>query len=394
MQAYEATQDVCITIFAHGIMSVKPHLLNNIFNFITDTVENTRYQGIIRDIRNDSFLYNGQAMQSQGLKRISLDGPLYDNGARAIATLFDYTSKRCPSQADTLHHYYTFGWSGLFSPQARKKAAQALYDSLEPLIAHYTKKYNSKPKIRIIGYSHGANMVAALGSLSEVNPDVVWVDELILLGMPVHKIEHYWLHSPLFKHIYHVYSYSDHVQYLDIFTHLGHFASKQFKNYRRLKLPHNLTQIELKVTRPARGTRKNKSAYYHKSGIFSGKARCLRDASPGHIELWFLGWAAELYRKDFILYPIPYVAFLPCFLEQVNRRNHIRPIRPARPVIIDVRPYDERMIIRDKNSYHNVTVVPFFSEAEINELKSMASLAQPVHYTLHAHMERADSYLT
>src|SRR5690606_11412780 len=115
---------------------------------------------------------------------INLNCPLNTNGASAIATLFDLTRKQCSSQIQTTHHYYTFGWSGLFSPRARKQAAQELYNALQSLIARYQTTYKITPKIRLIGYSHGANVVAALGSLEHVHPERTQIDELILLGMP------------------------------------------------------------------------------------------------------------------------------------------------------------------------------------------------------------------
>jgi hypothetical protein len=360
------------------------------FRFINDDIDNSDYKKIIAKIRNDSFLYNGQAMQNRGLRPINLNCPINSNGASAIATLFDLTRKQCLSQIQAAHHYYTFGWSGLFSPNARKQAAQELYNALQSLIARYRITYKITPKIRLIGYSHGANVVAALGALEHVSPDNVQVDELILIGMPVHKIEHLWLHSPLFKRIYHVYSFSDHVQYLDIFTEPIFFAHKIFKDYSDLPLPDNLVQIELRVTRPKRGTKENKSALYHRREIISGKARTLRDASPGHIELWFLGWSGELYRKDFILYPIPYIAFLPRFLEEINQWKDID---PGVPIVIDVRPYDKRMIIREKYSFDNVQVCPFLPHATLNELKSLSYKAQPDTYTLEKHLKHASQYL-
>lgn len=390
LHAVESKPDICVTIFVHGIMSVKPHLFTNMFRFINDNIDDSDYKNTITKIRNDSFLFNGQAMQGKGLQPINLQCPINSNGASAIATLFDHTRKQCSSQIQTTHHYYTFGWSGLFSPRARKKAAQDLYHALQSLIAQYRNKYKINPKIRLIGYSHGANVVAALGSLNHVHPAHVYVDELILLGMPIHKIEHLWLHSPLFKRIYNVYSFSDHVPYLDIFTEPVYFANKTFKNYCDLPLPDNFVQIELRVTRPKRGTKENKSALYHRREIISGKARTLRDASPGHIELWFLGWAGELYRKDFVLYPIPYIAFLPRFLEEINQRKEIN---PELPIVIDVRPYDERMIIREKYSFDTVQICPFLPQATLDELKSLSYNAQPRNYTLEKHLKHAEKYL-
>ena len=91
----------------------------------------------------------------------------------------------------------------------------------------------------------------------------------------------------------------------------------------------------------------------------SGQKRLLRDASPGHLELWFFGWTAFNYRKNFPLYPFSLVHILPLLLnsiEQEERKNHL---------MLTLYPQEEELTLTyQKNKRHKktVTTYPFLSQ--------------------------------
>ena len=63
-------QEPWLTVFVHGIKSVKPHIsLDNFFRFMVDDIENTVYAKTIELMRKDPFFYKNQPMREIGLHR-------------------------------------------------------------------------------------------------------------------------------------------------------------------------------------------------------------------------------------------------------------------------------------------------------------------------------------
>src|SRR5688572_11381947 len=66
-----ADSETWITVFVHGIMSVKPHFsCGNCIRFILDRVQGTTYARTVEIIRQDPIFYQNQAMQEIGFKKI------------------------------------------------------------------------------------------------------------------------------------------------------------------------------------------------------------------------------------------------------------------------------------------------------------------------------------
>lgn len=108
--------------------------------------------------------------------------------------------------------FYAFGWSGRVSNLERYKAAQILYDELKQL----SQKENLNPKITIITHSHGGNVALNLAKVvNEKNDNMLKIDKVILLACPVQEQTKYFIKSPVFEKIYHIYSSLDSFQVLD-----------------------------------------------------------------------------------------------------------------------------------------------------------------------------------
>lgn len=161
-------RDVWVTVFVHGIMGVDAKTcFSNAFQFFTDHISNTAYARAIGHMRADPFFQKNQAMQNIGLQPIDLSN--YEKGYApgAIARTFNHVLSLCPYKQCSL--YATFGWSGLLSFKARHRDAQHFYRSLY-LLCQKIKSRGLNPKLRLLGYSHGANICLNLADVQQEEP--------------------------------------------------------------------------------------------------------------------------------------------------------------------------------------------------------------------------------
>lgn len=116
---------------------------------------------------------------------------------------------RNPQEYD-LDNFYTYGWhSAKLSSRHRKQVGEKLYDELKELLRN-----KQVSKLRLIGFSHGANVV--INSLSHLpfdNPDMEV--EVILIGMPVQESNKHNINNEFVTKTYSLYSKGDWIQRLD-----------------------------------------------------------------------------------------------------------------------------------------------------------------------------------
>ena len=255
----ETDEDIWVTIFVHGIMSIQPHLtIQNVMRFIRDDVHHTIYSKTVEYMRLDPYFYLNQAMQEFGLKKIDLNDLQPGHATNALAHIYDDVTKMV--SPGTQSNYYTFGWSGLLSPTSRYADSIRL---LEELTSELQEKYWQQgifPKIRLVGYSHGGNvclnLAAARQNTNKKSP--ISVDELILVGVPIQTETDYLANDPIFKKIYHFFSQKDRIQRIDFFSFNRVFSRRYFRNSNNFKVPKKLMQIDMKFLRKAQTFRKNK----------------------------------------------------------------------------------------------------------------------------------------
>jgi hypothetical protein len=396
----QPTKEVWLTIFVHGIMSVKPHLTTaNFLRFVNDKVDDTIYAKTVLLMRNDPYFYMNQAMQGLGLKKIDPSKITKGDASAILAIVFEAVDSFINAETPVTNHYYTFGWSGLMSQKNRILDAEELYKALASEIATFQQQ-GITPKIRIIGYSHGGNVCLNLARAHEKyhNAIPLSIDETILLGMPVQNETDYLVNDPIFKRIYHIYSRRDRIQKLDFFSFKRFFSRRVFKNRRDFKIPDKLLQIQLKCTRENK-TQSQRStipgAVYNtrSRAMVSGKSHYLRDASPGHTELWFFGWTPLHYRKNFPLYPLPAVALIPVIAKIAHDFDGQG--FSQRPTLIDIRPEHELVLVTNQRSFNVLTVMKFLPEHTLKALKDMAWQYAPDSYPENIYMQHIqDAYLT
>jgi hypothetical protein len=157
-----------------------------------------------------------------------------------------------------LNHCYFFCWPGDLSSKKRLISSEDLNKNLNKLTKHYEKKFEFKPQITLIGYSHGGNV--AVNLLAVKNNKDYSINKLILLGSPVQDdIKELIKNNTLFESVYLLYSRTDIVQVMDpqgaksrrkwtryMFTNKGHdkgkpcnwipfFSERVFKNNKEVK---------------------------------------------------------------------------------------------------------------------------------------------------------------
>lgn len=363
-----------ITVFVHGIMSVQPHLsLGNIIRLMNDCVENSFYSHTVYNIRTDTLFHRNQAMQGLGLLPIDKESTYAGDASCALATLFDQVYSWTNGSNPNNNYYYTYGWSGLLSPSIRLREAKEFYVALSHEIQRF-RDQGIEPKIRIVGYSHGGNVVLGLaaGRQEGLSEYPFTIDETILLGVPVQLDTDIFLNDPIFKKIYHFYSLSDRIQAIDCFSYKRLFSRKIFTKRRGFELPDNLIQIELRLMRNTTSKRYIPKAIdlrynFDNRAIIAGHSPLLRNSSPGHCELWFFGWTHAHYRNQFPLSPLPIVAIMPFVLEKVKEYEYL--YTPTCHMVADIRPEQEVLIVRRKNDPCSKHVIDFLTLDQLEQLK-------------------------
>ncbi|MBV8661401.1 MAG: hypothetical protein JO129_04620, partial [Candidatus Dependentiae bacterium] len=102
------------------------------------------------------------------------------------------------------------------SDSIRNKAAKILVEQIYEVVVDYYMRHNIIPKIRLIGFSHGGNVVLHVANYLPLYADMQDIEiEAWLFGTPVQIINHDLVNSDYFKAIYSIYSKKDIVQVID-----------------------------------------------------------------------------------------------------------------------------------------------------------------------------------
>src|SRR6266403_1123912 len=129
-------------------------------------------------------------------------------------TDFHYPSLRAQAlvAADPEHfnleHFYTFGWSGILTLAARKKAAHDLFYALKSLLLIYQGKYGCTPKIMLISHSHGGNVILHLAEIVDPDGFELHIAKAILLACPVQHHTVHLIGSAIFERLYSLHSHT------------------------------------------------------------------------------------------------------------------------------------------------------------------------------------------
>jgi len=123
-------------------------------------------------------------------------------------------NKRNPEEYG-LNNFYTFGWnSAKITSRQRKKVGNQLYQDLDSLLVNYKKKYRSV-KLRLIGFSHGGNVI--LNCMSHLPFSCKGIEtEVVLIATPIQESNKWYVNTPYVKRVYSLYSDGDWIQRIDM----------------------------------------------------------------------------------------------------------------------------------------------------------------------------------
>lgn len=139
--------------------------------------------------------------------------------AKLSASYYPFLRAQALVHADPIHfnleHFYTFGWSGKLTLEARKNAALNLFYALKLLSQEYQKRYGCSPIIILIAHSHGGNVILHLAEIQDPDGFELNIAKAILLACPVQKHTAHLINSPIFDRIYSLHSHTDMIQIVD-----------------------------------------------------------------------------------------------------------------------------------------------------------------------------------
>jgi hypothetical protein len=305
--------DKWVTVFTHGGGAHPVYLsVSDIFKIVNDDVEKPSvYKKTTQLLRKDPYFFYIQPQTYKGLYQV---WPHDEVGAKHGAHIF---AKMMATMYEVAgfppSDFYAFGWSGLLSITARRKAAMLFYDALVQL-SQKLRNQGYNPRIRLIAYSHGGNMALHLAEVArarKVKPFII--DELILVATPIHANTEPYITSRLFKEIFLFYSLGDNIQ-IDFLTSPNFsFASRKFIGKSGTKVPKNVTQVQVSFYR----------THIHVKGK-DGTTKSIAKREtihPNHTEMFFFGWAPEWYRRYFPIRPFSVALLIPIFLRNIREHS-------------------------------------------------------------------------
>jgi len=162
--------------------------------------------------------------------------------------------------------FYIFGWkSEKVYDSVRKEAAQDLVQGLEPIVKQYYSNHGVQPKIRLIGFSHGGNVLlhtAHYLPLIIKNNEIrveVW-----LFGTPVQQANCNLVDSKNFHKIYSIYSEKDWIQRMDpqgLYT--KDLCKKHFWSDRMFDENAQCTQVNFTINKKSIGHVRYRTIFKH-----------------------------------------------------------------------------------------------------------------------------------
>ena len=121
------------------------------------------------------------------------------------------------SQRYNLDRFYVFGWeSEHVYHTTRMQAAANLVKELEQLVNNYYVTYNIIPKVQLIGFSHGGNVVINTANYLPLKVNQKTIEVTVwLFGTPVQQINQNLINSQNFHKVYAIFSEKDWLQRMD-----------------------------------------------------------------------------------------------------------------------------------------------------------------------------------
>ncbi len=375
----EESKNLWLTIVIHGGGAHPMYLnLSDAFKLTNDNLMPSIYSKTTEFLRKDPYFMKFHPQDYIGLQKawpVTMPEEDY-RGGQIFGKLYSEINNFAGLPPTEI---YAFGWAGLLSNKARRKAAEKLYEEIYNLYEH-KKREGYNPLLRIIAYSNGGN---AAMNLAEVvrskNYTPFHIEQLIIISTPIHTNTQFYLQNGFFKNIYLFYSKGDNIQSSDFLSSPTHSFTHRHFLAREGIIPKNTTQVQIRIFR-------TKMMIPQKDGSFRGIPR-YEMVHPNHTEMFFFGWVPEWYRKYFPIRPLPVGILIPLFLKTIQE-NHLQ----GKHLRLTLRPEEDQMTIDIKNSKQKQQrrTVPFLTQQELTYFRKALQKYKPAHVThkeYHSRME-------
>lgn len=272
--------------------------------------------------------YKDRLMEGLGLHKFDLDAihNCYTASIQSKIKAYDVMARNlfCHDSSDnkTVNIYYSFGWSGALSQQARIQAAHDLYADLSKELELF-KQQNIKPSIRFICHSHGGNVVLNLAQIEELDHAHFCIDELIMYATPIQVETEPFCFLPLFKKVFNFYSENDLAQTLDWFsTRTGNSSQRITIPTHHVEHPKNkVMQAKIMMQRNVGTTQQPyEKNLIERMGVllYGGQPACPHYYDPTHAEFWRPN---DWEKNPLLFHPLPMVIYTPVFLMIFDHLN-------------------------------------------------------------------------
>lgn len=383
----EPTRNAHMTIFVHGTVKPPDFSFSTLLKIMKDRIDNTLYSKAAQYLREDTNFYCSQAVQERGLKPIKKTDDGKVATSRTIAKLYDIQLEKLGKKPQN-HLYYTFGWNGLLSDTKRYQEAEFFYGELINELK-FLAQHKLYPTIEIIAYSHGGNVALYLPEVHHTHPTYrhhpITVDRLVLLGTPIQPETDHLACSSCFKSIYHCYSTEDDVQTFDLFTSQKLFPLRIFKSRKKVKFPHHVRNIRVRITKDIKFRHKAQPTK-HPHEILTDSAVRLIHKDSGHTELWNFKWGAYWYRDTFPLKPLPVMVFLPTFIDAFEQYPEYQNLT------LDFAPSENGILLTNKSKGFKVAL-PFLDKKTQDFLWQFAEQHTPKDCGIEHQQQRVENAL-
>ncbi len=156
----------------------------------------------------------------------------------------------CNPEFYSLDQFYIFGWqSEHIYDKNRVQTAAILIEQLQKLVTDYYQRHGVIPKIRLLGFSHGGNVILHTANYLPliVNSQHVEI-EVWIFGTPIQHVNKNLVNSTNFTKVYSFYSKKDWIQRMDPqgFRNPG-MSMKHFWSDRMFDIMDHCIQIEFTV---------------------------------------------------------------------------------------------------------------------------------------------------
>lgn len=188
----------------------------------------------------------------------------------------------CDKENYSTDQFYVFGWeSEHVNDATRNQSAKILVEQMYEVIVDYYLQHNVIPKVRLIGYSHGGNVILHTANYIPMYADMQDVEiEAWLFGTPVQVINHDLVNSDCFRAIYSIYSKSDIIQKIDPQGLINRKITKNHFWSDRTFCPHSRS-IQIDFTVNGQGIA---HAYYNELFQHFPKIKKLIESKSAHVK--------------------------------------------------------------------------------------------------------------